>query len=101
MSSGRVAVMRESSWRSEPAAALRGLANGGSPACDALGVELLEGGAREDHLAAHLETGRHRPAARAGAGAAATERMVRTLAVTSSPLMPSPRVEAMLSAPST
>ncbi len=55
MSSGRVAVMRESSWRSEPAAALRGLANGGSPALGALRVELLERGAWEDDLAAHLE----------------------------------------------
>ena len=32
MCSGRVAVMRGSFWRSEPAAALRGLAKGLSPA---------------------------------------------------------------------
>ncbi len=30
-SSGRFAVMRESSWRTEPAAQLRGLAKSGSP----------------------------------------------------------------------
>jgi len=30
-SSGRRAVMRESSWRTDPAAQLRGLANSGRP----------------------------------------------------------------------
>ena len=47
--------MAESSWRSEPAAALRGLANRRSPPFGLALVEPLKGGAAHIDLAAHLE----------------------------------------------
>ena len=46
--------------RSDPAALLRGLANGGLALFDEAGVEVLEVGDPEEHLAAHLQHLRHR-----------------------------------------
>ena len=96
MRSGRVAVTRGSFCRSEPAAALRGLANGALPASTRLRVELLEGLDGEEDLAAHLdELGMVAcPASRCGMPS-----IVRTLWVTSSPVRPSPRVAARTSRP--
>ena len=54
-SSGRLAVMRESSWRTDPAAQLRGLANSGCAAGGALVVDFLERRTRQIHFAAHFE----------------------------------------------
>ena len=56
----RVAVTRGSFCRSDPAAALRGLANTGLPASVMRLVEPLERRGREEHLAAHLEQRGHR-----------------------------------------
>ena len=96
MCSGRLAVTRGSFCRSEPAAALRGLANGLSPASDQPGVELLELLHGEEDLAAdlHQRPGRPFPVSRSGMSA-----MVRTLGVMSSPVRPSPRVAARVSLP--
>ena len=55
MCSGRLAVTLGSFWRSEPAAALRGLAKGLLAGLDQPGVELLEVLHREVDLAADLD----------------------------------------------
>ena len=55
--SGRVAVTRQSSWRSEPAAALRGLANGSCP-CRSMSWFMAAKCSRlQQHLAADLDSG--------------------------------------------
>src|SRR6185437_3851854 len=56
----------------------------------ALLVQALECGARHEHLAAHLEI--RRKAGRRSIHAERMERMVRRFSVTSSPILPSPRV---------
>ena len=61
--SGREAATAGSSWRMEPAAALRGLAKVGRPCGRARLVEPREGGQRQIDLAAHLDDGRRSCAA--------------------------------------
>ena len=95
-SSARDAVTFGSFCRSEPG---RGVARVGERRLARLGqplVQLLERGDRQEHLAAHLEHVRHSRCRTAGAGTAA---MVRMFGVTSSPVVPSPRVAARTSAP--
>ena len=58
---GRRAVTRQSSWRSEPAAALRGFAKGSLAGADDLPVHRLEVLLEEQHLAADLDPRRRRP----------------------------------------
>ncbi len=98
MRSGREAVTRGSFWRSEPAAALRGLANGALPAST-----------RPALSSRNATTGKKtspRTSNRRGAPLSATCRddgtfaMVRTFSVTSSPVTPLPRVSARTSRPS-
>ena len=99
IASSRVAVTRGSFWRSEPAAELRGLANGALPASsrDALSFS----------KAATDRNTSPRTSTRAGGGnvVEALSRcgmllIVRTFCVTSSPVRPSPRVSARTSLPS-
>ena len=87
--------MAGSSWRSEPAAELRGLAKICLPGRPLPLVERQEGGLGHVDLAAHLADLGH-PAPRSCCGMSAS---VRTLAVTSSPSVPSPRVAPRTSAP--
>ena len=97
-SSGRRAVTRGSFCRSDPAAALRGLANGLFPAAVSSALR-----------AAKPSIGKNtspRTSSRAGKGwesarsRSGTEAMVRTFRVMSSPVQPSPRVSARSSTPS-
>ena len=77
--------MRESSWRIAPAAALRGLTYSFCAGRALALVQRLEVAAVHQHFAAHLEVFD----ALIFSG---MERTVRRLAVTSSPVVPSPRV---------
>ncbi len=76
----------------EPAAALRGFANGGSPAAARSSFSFANP-ARERYTSpsAMRSTGR--------GSASGTEAIVRMLCVTSSPVTPSPRVAAVTSVP--
>ena len=56
----RLAVMRESSCRTDPAAALRGLANVGSPLVSRSSLIRRNSSCSEDHLAAHFDHPRDR-----------------------------------------
>ena len=95
----RVAVTRGSFCRSDPAAALRGLANIGLPAST---IEALS--------RSNASLGRNtspRTSTSAGTGCSSvplsrwgTDAIVLTLGVTSSPVRPSPRVSARTSRPS-
>ena len=96
MCSGRVAVTFGSFWRSEPAAALRGLANGLSPASTRRALSSSKRLHREEDLAADLDEVGDAVARAGGRGMSA---MVRTLGVMSSPVRPSPRVAARVSRP--
>ena len=97
--SARVAVMRGSFCRSDPAAALRGLANIGLPASD---IDWLS--------RSNASPGRNtspRTSSTAGTGnffdafsRCGIESIVFTLGVTSSPVTPSPRVSARTRRPS-
>jgi hypothetical protein len=96
--SGRSAVTAGSSWRSPPAAALRGFAKVAWPAA-----------ARRAFISAKPARGMYtspRTSNRAGWGGSAfsrsgISRIVRTLRVTSSPMVPFPRVAPFTSTPST
>ena len=94
--SPRLRVILESSWRSAPAAALRGLANVGSPACSRSWFSVanrdLE---RYTSPRTSISLGQIFPLSRSG-----TSPIVRRLAVTSSPSMPLPRVVPTVSRPS-
>ena len=80
-----------SSWRSEPAAALRGLAKTLPPAASCSRVERGEVVVRHVDLAAHVD----RPPARCGPCSwCGISAMVMTFSVTFSPSLPSPRVAA-------
>ncbi len=98
MPSDLVAVTRGSFCRSEPAAALRGLANNGLPASaiEALSRSKASAGRNTSpRTSSSAGTGRSSvPTSRCG-----TESMVLTLGVTSSPVRPSPRVRARTSRP--
>ncbi len=99
IASARLAVTRGSFCRSDPAAALRGLANIGLPA------SFMDSLRRSN-----ASTGRNtspRTSTRVGTGYCSvpvsrcgTFSIVRTLGVTSSPVRPSPRVAARTSRPS-
>ena len=107
-----MAVTRQSSWRSDPAAALRGLAKG---SCSGLRPASRASAARRSitrFMASKCSfcsstsprtstRGGTRPASRGSTPAFAPRRpTVRRLAVTSSPTAPSPRVEPSTSSPS-
>ena len=94
--SGRAAVIAGSFWRSDPAAALRGLAKILPPRLRLPLVERGEVGLRHVDLAADLEhvRARRRRSALRNVGDRA-----RRSAVTSSPTVPSPRVAASTSSP--
>ena len=66
MPRSRVAVTRGSFWRSEPAAALRGLANIGLPASTIDSLSRSKASTGQEHLAAHLDQGGHRELVGAG-----------------------------------
>src|SRR6266498_1043864 len=95
MPSGRVAVTRGSFWRSEPAAALRGLANGAFPSAT-----------RRSFNSSNTRTGRYTsPRTSRSSGTSApvsrmgTSPIVLMLGVTSSPTRPSPLVDKRDSQP--
>ena len=77
--------MRESSWRIAPAAALRGLTYSFCPACALALVQRVEVAPVHEHLAAHLEVLASWICKRDRAHGA-------QVGVTSSPVVPSPRV---------
>ena len=98
MPSARVAVTRGSFWRSEPAAALRGLANSGLPA------SAIDSLSRSKASPGRNTSPRTSTSSGTGNSSVAVSRvgmpsMVRTLGVTSSPVRPSPRVRARTSRP--
>ncbi len=91
-------MTRGSFWRSDPAAALRGLAKTGLPASviDALSRSKASVGRKTSpRTSTSAGTGNSSvPLSRCG-----IESMVLTLGVTSSPVLPSPRVSARVSRP--
>jgi len=95
MLSGRLAVTRGSFCRSEPAAALRGLANGDLPASTnrALRASKPSTG-KNTSPRTSSSAGTSSPDSRVG-----TVCRVRMLRVTSSPVLPLPRVSARVSRP--
>ena len=90
----RLAVIEASFWRRLPAAALRGLTNSRPPAASACSFSRSKLADRQVHLAAHLEHVGHRRRRFGAAARSGTTAIVATLAVTSSPTRPSPRVAA-------
>ena len=93
--SGRLAVTRGSFCRSDPAAALRGLANGALPASTSVALSASNAATgKNTSPRTSSSSGTAAPDSRAGT----TER-VRTLPVMSSPVRPSPRVAARTSRP--
>ena len=94
-------MIEGSSWRREPAAAFRGLANTGSPAFlrDSFSAsKSLFSMKTSPRTAIRWGTG---PPPRGGNKSQGIARMVFTFAVTVSPSNPSPRVPAPVSAPAT
>ncbi len=93
--SGRCAVIFESSWRRLPAAALRGLANS---RCSASRWRWFRRAKSRLNISTSPRTsstaGTFLPFSFSG-----IERMVRTFSVTSSPVVPSPRVAACTKRP--
>ena len=95
MSRVLLAVTRGSFCRSEPAAALRGLANGGLPASvSATFSSPNPATGKNTSPRTSSVSGQPLPFSRDG-----TLAIVRMLGVTSSPVTPSPRVAARTSAP--
>ena len=94
----REAVTVASFWRSDPAAELRGLTNSLSPASAWRRLRSSKAGDRHVDLAPHLEDLGQRSDGRVEASGMAA--MVAMLAVTSSPVVPSPRVAAWTNRPS-
>ena len=95
MCSGRDAVTFGSFWRSEPAAALRGLANGFSPASTSRAFSSSKRSiGKKTSPRTSTRSGTRSPLSRSGMSA-----MVRTFGVMSSPVRPSPRVAARVSRP--
>ena len=98
----RLWVMRASFWRSEPAAALRGLAKGWRPSLTAAAFS-----SSKLFLGMYTSPRSSRPPTPGAMAARAssrrrrgTSRTVRMFTVTSSPVVPSPRVAARASRPS-
>ena len=91
----REAVTRGSFWRSDPAAALRGLANGALPSATRDSFKAANSRtAKKTSPRTSSTRGTSPPDSRCG-----ITLIVRTLAVTSSPTRPSPRVAARTSRP--
>ncbi len=91
----RDAVTRGSFWRREPAAAFRGLANGAFPSATSDAFRASNSSTAKNTSPRTSKTsGRSVPSRWAG-----MREMVRTLAVTSSPTRPSPRVAALTKRP--
>ena len=93
--SGRAAVMRESFWRSEPAAALRGF-----------GVGFFPSATRRSFSSRKPESGMYTSPRTSRSGGTSSPSMrsgialiVRRLTVTSSPISPSPRVAPRVKTP--
>ena len=95
-SSARLAVIRGSFCRSDPAAEFRGLTKAGLPAAnrDSFSLSNASTGRKTSPLTSSV-AGYPDPVSRAG-----MEAIVRMFGVTSSPVRPSPRVAALTSAPS-
>ena len=92
VSSLRCAATLGSSWRMVPAAALRGLANSGSPDFRRdLFISLSICSLIHTSPSTIISTGR--------SNWSGTDKIVRTLCVTSSPTTPSPRVAAVFNLP--
>ena len=88
-------MTRGSFWRSDPAAELRGLANGGLPASVSRSFSSWNAATgRNTSPRTSSVSGMPVPVSRSG-----TEPMVRMFGVTSSPVTPSPRVAPRTSAP--
>ena len=88
-------MTRGSFWRSEPAAELRGLANGGRPIAVSRSFSSWNAfTGKNTSPRTSSVSGTSGPVSRSG-----TEAIVRMLGVTSSPVVPSPRVAARTSAP--
>ena len=95
MSSARLAVTRGSFCRSEPAAELRGLANGALPASTSPALSAANSSTgKNTSPRTSSSSGTSSPVSRPG-----TDFRVRTLRVTSSPVTPLPRVSARASRP--
>ena len=93
--SGRLAVIFGSFWRSDPAAALRGLANSGLPAAPSCSFSSWNPATgKKTSPRTSSSAGTSGPVSLAG-----TAPMVRTLGVMSSPVVPSPLVAPRTSAP--
>ena len=92
---GRAAVTVGSFWRSSPAVELRGFANSGLPAAPSSSL-MRSKSARRRNASPRTSSQSGGVSVRSLAG---TPRMVRTLAVTSSPTCPSPRVAPRISVP--
>ncbi len=90
-------MTRESSWRTEPAAALRGLAKSGFPSFSSRAFSRAK--SRACMIASPRTARRAGAFRRAVRSCSGTDRIVRTLAVTPSPRTPSPRVDARASRP--
>ena len=98
MPRARVAVTRGSFWRSDPAAALRGLAKTGLPA------SAIDSLSRSKAATGRNTSPRTSSSSGTGNSSVAVSRWgtvstVLTLGVTSSPVVPSPRVSARTSRP--
>ncbi len=93
--SGRDPVTAGFFCRSDPAAALRGFANGALPASTNAALSSSKPATGKNTSPRTSSTAGGSPASRCG-----TPSMVATLGVTSSPTRPSPRVAATLSRPS-
>ena len=88
--------MNDRSWRTEPAAALRGLTNGRASAATWPSSRRAKAAAlHRGYLAVHLDQRRG-----VGHGQSAGDGLDDTVDVTSSPTRPSPRVAALTSLPS-
>lgn len=95
MCSGRVAVTLGSFWRSDPAAALRGLAKGLSSAATSRAFSSSKPSmGKKTSPRISTRAGMFSPFSRCGISA-----IVRTLGVMSSPVRPSPRVAARVRRP--
>ncbi len=95
MCSGRSAVTLGSFWRSEPAAALRGLANAGLPPSTSRAFSSSKR-SMGMNTSPRISTSSGIRSPRSRSGTSAT---VRMLGVMSSPVRPSPRVAARVSLP--
>ena len=99
MPSRRWAVMAGFFWRSDPAALLRGLANGALPSATRRALSSAKSSSRKN---TSPRTSMSEGSGRSSDGVSVTgmSSMVRALRVTSSPVRPSPRVAALTSFPS-